>query len=99
MTTVLVKVEIENESNLTDALEGLVERHGASFYTLVRDGSRVRVDSEDSHLLPERYEASLYAHAAEMHLALMNTGRGVPVQLALDYGDYIEGQYGREVPS
>ena len=61
MTTRYIKVEIENDDALYDALEGLVETHGASFYTLVADGVALRMG--DAHLDREDREAEAVALA------------------------------------
>jgi hypothetical protein len=61
MATYIIKVEVENKDALTDALEGLVEEHGASFYTLVVDRTPQRMG--DAHLYVEEQEAEAIANA------------------------------------
>ena len=61
MATLYIKVEVENKDALMDALEGLVEEHGASFYTLVVDGTPQRMG--DAHLYVEEQEAKVIANA------------------------------------
>ena len=61
MATLYIKVEIDEQDVLMDALEGLVETHGASFYTLVVDGEPQRMG--DAHLYVEEREAEAIADA------------------------------------
>jgi hypothetical protein len=61
MKTLYIKVEIDEQDVLMDALEGLVETHGASFYTLVVDGTPQRMG--DAHLYVEEQEAKVIANA------------------------------------
>jgi hypothetical protein len=73
---------------LYDALDALVVEKGGSFYTLVENGKRVRVDEGSPHLVVERMEASLYAHARTLHGVCVEHGLPVPRQLARDYADF-----------
>jgi len=59
--TYIIKVEIGNKDALMDALEGLVDTHGASFYTLVVDGEPQRMG--DAHLDVEEREGQAIANA------------------------------------
>jgi hypothetical protein len=61
MATLYIKVEIEDKDALMDALDGLVETHGASFYTLVVDGEPQRMG--DAHLDIEEQEGRAIADA------------------------------------
>lgn len=61
--TYIIKAEIENEDALYEALETLVETHGASFYTLVRDGEPLKVAFHDPHLTWEQKQAEVIANA------------------------------------
>ena len=72
MTTLHIKVEISDESALMDALEALVESHGASFYTLMRDGNPVAVAEHDPHLREEEEEANILARAYARHLRALS---------------------------
>jgi hypothetical protein len=53
--SIIVKIEIENWAAMIEAMENLVEEHGASFYTLVVDGEPQRMG--DRHLDVEEREA------------------------------------------
>lgn len=64
MTTLHIKVEISDERALMDALEALVESHGASFYTLMRNGEALAVAEHDAHLREEEEEANAMALAS-----------------------------------
>jgi len=68
MTTYYIKVETDEREALMDALENLVEAHGASFYTLVVDGVPQRMG--DQHLAVEEREGQVIAAA----LATMEGG-------------------------
>lgn len=61
MATYIIKVEIEDKDALMDALDGLVEEHMASYYTLVVDGKAQRMG--DAHLYVEEREAEAIADA------------------------------------
>jgi hypothetical protein len=61
MKTLYIKVEIDEQHALMDALEGLVDTHGASFYTLVVDGKPQRMG--DAHLDVEEREGRAIANA------------------------------------
>ena len=61
MATYYIKVETDEREALMDALENLVEAHGASFYTLVVDGVPQRMG--DQHLDVEEREGRAIAQA------------------------------------
>ncbi len=92
VTTVLLKIEDIHPKALDaiyDALDAhVVEQGGGSYFTLVEDGKRLRVDEGSPHLVPERLEASLYAHARALHAVCIEYGLPVPRQLARDYADF-----------
>jgi hypothetical protein len=92
VTTVLLKIEDIHPKALDaiyDALDThVVEQGGGSYFTLVEDGKRLRVDEGSPHLVPERLEASLYAHARALHAVCIEYGLPVPRQLARDYADF-----------
>jgi hypothetical protein len=92
VTTVLLKIEDVRPKALDavyDALDThVVEQGGGSYFTLVEDGKRLRVDEGSPHLVPERLEASLYAHARALHAVCIEYGLPVPRQLARDYADF-----------
>ena len=91
-TTVLLKIEDISPKALDavyDALDThVVEQGGGSYFTLVEDGRRVKVDDGSPHLVVERMEASLYAHARSLHALCVDHGLPVPRQLARDYADF-----------
>jgi len=92
VTTVLLKIEDIHPKALDavyDALDThVVEQGGGSYFTLVEDGRRVKVDDGSPHLVVERMEASLYAHARSLHALCVDHGLPVPRQLARDYADF-----------
>ena len=92
VTTVLLKIEDIHPKALDavyDALDThVVEQGGGSYFTLVEDGKRLRVDEGSPHLVVERLEASLYAHARSLHALCVDHGLPVPRQLARDYADF-----------
>jgi hypothetical protein len=91
VTTVLLKIEDVRPKALDavyDALDTHVVEQGGSYFTLVEDGKRLRVDEGSPHLVPERLEASLYAHARALHAVCIEYGLPVPRQLARDYADF-----------
>jgi hypothetical protein len=92
VTTVLLKIEDVHPKALDaifDALDThVVEQGGGSYFTLVEDGKRLRVDEGSPHLVVERLEASLYAHARSLHAICIEHGLPVPRQLARDYADF-----------
>ena len=91
VTTVLLKIEDIHPKALDavyDALDIHVVEQGGSYFTLVEDGKRLRVDEGSPHLVVERLEASLYAHARSLHALCIENGLPVPRQLARDYADF-----------
>lgn len=91
VTTVLLKIEDIHPKALDavyDALDIHVVEQGGSYFTLVEDGKRLRVDEGSPHLVVERLEASLYAHARSLHALCVDNGLPVPRQLARDYADF-----------
>lgn len=82
MTTMLIKVTDVQAEAVWDAMEALVDEHGASFYTLVVNDAPQRVDAHSVHLAYESYEAALYAHACATMEAYIKLGGTMPQEVA-----------------
>ena len=79
--TFVIKVEDVTADAMYDALEELLDKHGASYYTLLRGDVAVEVDADSHHLVYEALEAALYANARRMYDMLLEAGIAPPADV------------------
>ena len=85
MSEYIIKVTDVGREDLNAVLEGLVEDHMGSYYTLVVDGSAQDVEAGSPHLIVERFEAELYAAARALFETMLDRGVHPPVRLVEMY--------------
>jgi hypothetical protein len=90
MSDLLVNITDISEQVVYEALDELVERHGASYYTLVVDRVVQPVDQNSPHLVIERFDAELYATARELFETMLDRCVHPPQRLVEAYERMIE---------